>query len=398
LETIIPILFFGAILIQLIYILFIFTKLSRHQDLDSGEALPAISLIIASSNELENLRELLPLLDKQDYPNFEILVADDRSSDGTYDYLINNPDRIQHLSYLRVQELPDHYTAKKYAVTLAVKKAKHPWLLFTDADCRPTSDQWVRQMLAQAAGNKEIVLGFSKYQFLPGRLNALIRYETFQTALQYLSFALAGIPFMGVGRNLMYKKDLFWRNGGFSGHNTLLSGDDDLFVNKASNHFNVGICTAEEAHTVSIPKTTWNEWYVQKKRHLSVGKKYKTRDRINLGLLWISGIMVWMLLLPAFFVLPAWFAAPEWSKIPVEFLAQYGIKHWYPFNDWMRLILGVFFFYILVKWIVLAQVNKRLGNTINSWKIPFYDLMYTLYLVVLGVVTLFTNPQKIKWK
>jgi glycosyltransferase involved in cell wall biosynthesis len=398
LETIIPILFFGAILIQLIYILFIFTKLSRHRDLESGEVLPPVSVIIASSNELENIRALLPLLDQQDYPNFEILVADDRSSDGTYDYLINNPDSIQHLSYLRVQDLPDHYTAKKYAVTLAVKKAKYPWLLFTDADCRPTSDQWIRQMVAQAAGNKEIVLGFSRYQYLPGRLNALIRYETFQTALQYLSFALAGIPFMGVGRNLMYKKDLFWRNGGFSGHNTLLSGDDDLFVNKASNHFNVSICTAESAQTVSEPKTTWKEWYVQKKRHLSVGKKYKTRDRVNLGLLWISGIMVWLLLLPTLFVLPAWFSAPEWSRIPVEFLAQYGIKHWYAFNDWMRLIGGVFFFYILVKWIVLAQVNKRLGNTINSWKIPFYDLAYTLYLVVLGIVTLFTNPQKIKWK
>lgn len=397
-ETIIPILFFGAILIQLIYILFIFTKLSRHRDLEPGEVLPPVSIVIAASNELENLRELLPLLDQQDYPHFEVLVADDRSSDGTYDYLIDNPDRLQHLSYLRVQELPDHYTAKKYAVTLAVKKAKHPWLLFTDADCRPNSDQWIRQMVAQGAGNKEIVLGFSRYQHLPGKLNALIRYETFQTALQYLSFALAGIPFMGVGRNLMYKKDLFWRNGGFSGHNTLLSGDDDLFVNKAANHFNVSICTDETAQTVSIPKTTWNEWYVQKKRHLSVGKKYKTRDRINLGLLWVSGILVWLLLLPAFFVLPTWFTAPEWSRIPVEFLAQYGMKHWYPFNDWMRLTLGVFVVYVLIKWIVLAQVNKRLGNTINSWKIPYYDLAYTLYLVILGIITLFTNPQKIKWK
>jgi glycosyltransferase involved in cell wall biosynthesis len=396
LETIIPILFFGATLIQLFYILFVFTRLSRHHDITETDYLPPVSIIIAASNELENLRELLPILDEQDYPDFEILVADDRSSDGTYDYLINNPDRIKHLNYLRVQDLPDHYTAKKYAVTLAVKKAKNPWLLFTDADCRPLDQHWIKQMVSQCGAGREIVLGFSRYQKLPGKLNALIRYETFQTALQYLSFALSRMPFMGVGRNLMYKKELFWKNGGFSGHNTLLSGDDDLFINKAATKYNVGVCV--EAQTESIPKTTWKEWYVQKKRHLSVGKKYKTRDRINLGLLWISGIMVWTLLIPTFFVLPLWFKAPEWSRIPVEFLAQYGMKHWYGFNDWMRLILGVFLFYILVKWLVLAKVNKRLGYTINSWKIPYYDFLYTMYLIVLGIITLFTNPQKIKWK
>lgn len=395
-ETILPILFFGAIAIQLFYILFIFTKLSGHRDLEPEEDQPPVTLIVAASNELENLRELLPLLDTQDYPTFEILVADDRSSDGTYDYLIHNEDGIKHLNYLRVQDLPDHYTAKKYAVTLAVKKARHEWLLFTDADCRPESDQWIRQMIAQATEGKEIVLGFSKYQYFPGRLNALIRYETFQTAVQYLSFALSGMPFMGVGRNLMYRKDLFWKNGGFAGHNTLLSGDDDLFVNKASSKANVSVCI--DGQTLSIPKTTWKEWFVQKKRHLSVGKKYKTRDRVNLGLLWVSGIFSWLLLVPVFFLHPFWFTLPEWAKVPADFLARYELAHWLPYNNWMRLVTVVFLGYVLIKWIVLALVNKRLGKTLSSWKIPFYDFLYNLYLVIFGVITLFSNPQKIKWK
>ncbi|MCD8540169.1 MAG: glycosyl transferase family 2, partial [Leadbetterella sp.] len=260
------------------------------------------------------------------------------------------------------------------------------------------SDQWISRMMAQVTEGKEIVLGFSRYRYIPGGLNALIRYETFQTALQYLSFALSGVPFMGVGRNLMYKKDLFWKNGGFSGHNMLLSGDDDLFVNKAASKANVSVSITPESQTTSIPKTTWREWYVQKKRHLSVGKKYKMRDRITLGLLWISGIFSWMLLLPVFFIFPFWFTAPEWSRVPVEFLSQYGLAHWYPYNDWMRLVTGVFLFYLLVKWIVLARVNKKLGKTISSWKIPYYDLLYNGYLVIFGIVTLFSNPQKIKWK
>ena len=143
-EIILPVILLLAIVIQLIYILFIFTKVVGHQDFEADEKLPPVSIIIAASNELENLRELLPILDKQDYPDFEILIADDRSSDGTYDYLLLNEDKLKHLSFLRVLDLPFHFTAKKYAVTMAVKKAKHEILLFTDADCRPMGDQWIK--------------------------------------------------------------------------------------------------------------------------------------------------------------------------------------------------------------------------------------------------------------
>lgn len=395
-DIVLPVIFFFAIAIQLFFLLFIFNKLSNYQDLEPTGEEPPLTIIIAASNELENLKELLPLLENQDYPDFEILVADDRSEDGSYDYLLNNEGNFRKVNFLRVQDLPDHYTAKKYAVTLAVKAAKNEWLLFTDADCRPESDQWIRTMMAQAVRDKEIVLGVSYYNFLPGRLNALIRYETFQTAVQYLSFALAKMPFMGVGRNLMYKKSLFWAQGGFSKHNRLLSGDDDLFVNSASNKENTAICISEA--TTSIPKNTWQEWFVQKRRHLSVGKEYKTKDRVNLGLVWISEILVWLLVLPVFFIAPFWFEAPEWSKIPAEYLTQYGLGHWYTYNNWMRLITGVFIAFILIKWFILAKINKNLGNSINSWRIPFYDFLYAMYLVVFGFITLVSNPQKIKWR
>ena len=397
-DFLLPILFVGAIVIQLIYILFVFTKLSGHKDLEVSENLPPVSVVIAVANEFDNLKELLPLLDQQDYPNFEILIADDRSSDGTYDYLIQNPDNLTHLNYVRVRDLPDHYTAKKYALTLAIKKASFEWILFTDADCRPDSDQWIKSMVSQLRADKEIVLGFSKYQPNPSFLNALIRYETFQTATQYLSFALAKMPFMGVGRNLMYKKSLFWETKGSSNHNMLLSGDDDLFVNEAATKNNVEICISPEGQTTSTPKATWGDWYTQKKRHLSVGKKYKFRDRFNLGLLWISGILVWTLLIPAFFINPAWFEAPGWTIIPADFLAQYGLAHWKPYTNWMKLITIVFLLYLFIKWLVLSKVNNRLGKTINSWKIPAYDLVYQFYLIIMGGIALFSDPQKIKWK
>ncbi len=401
LELFISILFFAALGIQLVYILFVFTKLINHTDYGheiSGQEFPAVSIIIAASNELDNLKTLLPILDSQDYPKFEIVVSDDRSADGTYDYLLTNEGKYKNVVFLRILDLPKHYTAKKYAVTMAIKKSLNEILLFTDADCLPEGDQWIKQMVCQLTTDKEIVLGFSKYDALPGGLNALIRYETFQTAVQYLSFALAKTPYMGVGRNLLYKKSLFWRNNGFAKHQGLLSGDDDLFINQASNKNNVAICTALEGSTSSHPKETWAEWFVQKRRHLSVGKKYKLKDKLNLGMLWYGQMFSWLLLIPAFFLMPENFEAPEWSRIPNELLSQYKLAHWYPFNDWMRLVLGIFITWLLIKWLVLSSVNRKLQSTIQGWKIPYYDFLYTIYLLIFGIITLFSNPKKIKWK
>ncbi len=397
-DILIPIIFFAAILIQLGYILLVFTKLIKHQDFEADNTLPPVSIIIAAANELENLKTLIPLLDKQDYPAFEILIADDRSSDGTYDYLIFNQDKIKNLTFLRIKDLPDHFTAKKFAVTMAIKKSKYDTLLFTDADCLPASDQWLKTMASQLSTERDVVLGFSTYSPQNTHLNAFIRYETFQTALLYLSFALARMPFMGIGRNLMYKKDLFWKNNGFASHQTLLSGDDDLFINQVAKKTNIGICISPEAYTESQPKTTWSAWYTQKTRHLSVGKKYKTKDRLNLGILWSSGIIVWLLALPTFFMQPAWFQAPEWSQITVATLKTYGLQHFYPYNNWMRLITGLFLLWLFIRWLVLAKANKKLGHTLNALKIPFYDLQYVLYLIVFGTISFFSNPQKIKWR
>jgi glycosyltransferase involved in cell wall biosynthesis len=394
--------FFAAIAIQTFYLLFVFTKLLGHSDLVPNvveNKHPGVSIIVAASNELENLKALLPMLAAQNYPKFEILVADDRSSDGTYDYLLNNEEGIPFLSFVRILDLPGHFTAKKYAVTMAIKKSKYGVLLFTDADCRPSSENWLKNMVTQLSFGKEIVLGFSKYSFENTKLNALIRYETFQTALQYLSFALVNAPYMGVGRNLMYDKALFWKNNGFASHHGLLSGDDDLFINEVATKSNVAICINEDSQTISTPKKTWQEWFNQKRRHLSVGKRYKIKDKINLGLLWFSQLISWFLFIPIFFIGPPdWWLAPDWSRIPVDVLKQYGLGHFYPFNDWMRLILGVFVSWILLRWLILAKANNKLGRTVSSLKIPYYDFLFVVYLLCFGVVTLFSNPKKIKWK
>ncbi|WP_337042360.1 glycosyltransferase [Emticicia sp. 17c] len=400
-HYLLPILFFAAVFIQLVFILGIFPSLLSHQDHEpeaDSEEKPGVSVIVAAWNELDNLKELLPMLEAQEYPDFEIVVADDRSHDGTYDYLLFNEGGYSKVNFVRIESLPTHFTAKKYAVTMGIKKAKKEVILLTDADCRPTSDQWIATMVAQLTQEKQIVLGFSPYSFEDSRLNSLIRYETFQTALQYFSFALSKIPYMGVGRNLMYRKKLFWSSNGFNSHYELLGGDDDLFVNEVSNGQNVAVCINSDAHTISEPKKTWKDWVRQKRRHLSVGKRYKFRDKFLLALLAFSQLMCWFMLLPTFFIKPDWFEAPEWSRIPTEWLDNNNLQDFYPYNDWMRLITGVFVFWLVIRWIVLAKANKKLNSTISSFKIPYYDLLYAGYYLVFGVITIFSNPKKIKWR
>lgn len=400
-HYLLPILFFTAVFVQLIFILGFFPALLSHEDKPREEVSnpkPGVSVVIAAWNELENLKELLPILEAQQYPDFEIVVADDRSHDGTYDYLLFNEGGYSKVNFVRIESLPAHFTAKKFAVTMGIKKATKEIILLTDADCRPTSEHWIDTMVAQLEGGKDIVLGYSPYSFEDSRLNSLIRYETFQTALQYLSFAKANTPYMGVGRNLMYRRELFWVGNGFLNHQELLGGDDDLFVNEVSNKRNVAICISEEAQMYSEPKKTWGEWITQKRRHLSVGKRYKFRDKFLLGSLALSQLLCWFILLPTFFIKPEWFEAPEWSRIPADWMDAHNFQDFYLYNDWMRLITGVFFGWLFIRWIVLAKANKKLSSTVSSIKIPYYDLLYAGYYLVFGVITIFSNPKKIKWR
>ncbi len=247
-----------------------------------------VSVIVCARNELDNLRELLPLLLRQDYPaGLEIVLVDDRSYDDTYLYAQQlaqyYPDRFR---LVTVAHTPETFAPKKYALTLGIKAARHAHLLFTDADCRPATPDWVRLMQRgfTANGGADIVLGFSAPTAAPGFLNHLVRYETLLTAAQYLGFAGRGRPYMGVGRNLAYTRATFVATKGFASHIRRLSGDDDLLVQDALRHgARVAVVADPPAHTHTAPPATWAAWWRQKRRHLSAGPRYRFADRRRIG-------------------------------------------------------------------------------------------------------------------
>lgn len=276
--------FLVLFLIQIFYYLGVFSRFAFAKTNEaSSDSHAPVSVVICAKNERDNLLNFLPRFLSQDYPEFEVIVVNDNSVDDTEDVL-----KAYSLQYptLKIVNLPDtdrFYGSKKFALTLGIKAAKYENILLTDADCRPVSSNWIRVM-SNYADKKEIILGFGAYQKQPGMLNKLIRFETLFTAIQYFSLALCKMPYMGVGRNLAYKKEVFFKIKGFSKHQHILSGDDDLFINEVASKTNTAIIFDKEAHTISLPKTTFSGWLKQKKRHLSTGKYYQFKHKLVLGL------------------------------------------------------------------------------------------------------------------
>jgi glycosyltransferase involved in cell wall biosynthesis len=326
----------------------------------------AVSVIVCAHDEEMNIRELVPLLLQQNHAAFEVIVVEDRCNDGTYDYLLQATKEHEQLKMVRVVNKPEHVNGKKFGLTLGIKAAKHDWVLLTDADCRPASANWITKMTEKQNTSTQIVLGFSPYFKSPGLLNAFIRFESFLTGIQFIGLALVGKPYMGVGRNLSYHKSLFLTNKGFNAHLGVTGGDDDLFVNQHANAKNTRVQIGLEALTFSKPKTTWEDFYHQKVRHLSVGKRYKFLDRIILGSFMLSWLATWFLVIPSAFGL------------------------------FSNLILGLF----LVRWILLTwlfdNASKRMGSPFEAWKVPFLDFLYTFYYLVAGVAAF--SAKRIQWK
>lgn len=243
------------------------------------------SVIVVARDEAPRLPRLLDDLLAQAMPDLEVVVADDDSADGTAEVVERRAREDRRLRYLPTG--PKRHPGKKAALAAAIAHARHDWLLTTDADCRPATPLWAAAMRTAAGPHHEFVLGYSPYRRSPTPtwLNRWIRFEAFYTAVLYLGAALAGRPYMGVGRNLLYARRVYERVGGFAGHAHLAGGDDDLLVAAGAGGGNVGVCLDRRAWTYSEAHASWPTYARQKRRHLSVSHAYRPLDRLWLGLL-----------------------------------------------------------------------------------------------------------------
>lgn len=255
-----------------------------------------ISLLVCAKNEAENLKQFVPLLLEQNYPEFQIVLINDASQDESL-YLMQDFEKLHpNVKVVDVKEVDSFWNNKKYPLTLGIKAAKYDYLLFTDADCYPSSKNWISEMSKRFSNEKKIVLGYGAYEKQAGSfLNKLIRFETLLTAKQYMSYASAGNPYMGVGRNLAYRRDVFFEANGFQNHLHLNSGDDDLFINQVATKQNTEICLNSDGFTYSVPENSFKSWIKQKKRHISTSYLYKPFQKFLLGLFYFSQLSFWIL-------------------------------------------------------------------------------------------------------
>ncbi len=367
-QEIIFILLCSITAIQIFYYLFFFSRLAffKNTTKDITQTHP-VSVIICARDEAANLAKNLPGSLVQAYSTtHEVIVVNDNSFDDSK-YLLEEFERdFKHLKVVELKQEAKMIPGKKFPLSIGIKTSKYEIVLLTDADCVPSSELWIEKIQESYDDSTEIVLGYGAYHKKKGLLNRLIRWETFHTALQYLSYALAGKPYMGVGRNLSYKKVIFFRHKGFSSFNHISSGDDDLFINIAATKNNTKINISPEAFTLSDSPSNWNQWIKQKRRHYSTAKYYKPLHKFLLGLYSLTHFLFFPILITAIA-----FYNWQWSLLvfSVRFIIQIIIlypsmkklneKDLFPF--FILLDLWMFFYYFIFSITLILKPR-------TSWK------------------------------
>lgn len=345
-----------ATTINLGYWCFIFSKLAfyqpkLHTSTLSTDGLP-VSVIICARNESKNLQKNLDRILNQNYHSFEVIVVNDHSTDDTANVLLEFRKKNPYLRIINFTNNKKSHVGKKFALAKGIEAAQHETLLLTDADCHPASLNWIQKMQQPIREHIEIGLGYGPYETTTGILNKFIHYETVYTAIQYLSFALFKTPYMGVGRNLIYKKKLFHQAKGFDKHKHIASGDDDLFIKDVARKNNVSIIIDEDTFMYSEPKHTWKAYYRQKVRHLSTATTYNGQHQLMLGLLSAShfGHYLGILLLIL--------------KFSIIFA---GVIYM------VRILILVF---------VTSRIFKQLNTPLSIRWIPILDALYVLFYII----------------
>lgn len=325
-----------------------------------------VSVVVALRNEEGNVKELVQSLKLQKYEKLEFILVNDRSTDHTVNKLIESIGEDLRFRTLQVtaEEVPVNYSGKKVALTRGIEIATGEIILLTDADCRTTSSDWVSEMVAPFDDKKvEIVLGLSPY--LPSKnklLSLIVEFETAWTALQYGGFAALGLPYMGVGRNLAYRKKLFCKKGGFKKWLHIPGGDDDLFVAAHAKKESTALVTTPTAYTQSASPQTWQAWWKQKTRHLHSGRFYPVRAKLPPALSLFSQLS---------------FAFSFFTLILLRNYTEFVFLFW----GGKALIL----------WSVVNKLNPQNTGYKQVVCSLLFDFLFLLYYLTVGLNALFTK-------
>ncbi|MEE9408230.1 MAG: glycosyltransferase [Polaribacter sp.] len=352
--------------IQIIYYFTFSSFLFSDKKQKKGVQKIPVSVIICAKNEAENLQKFLPLILKQKYDTYQVVLINDASTDKTLEVMQSFTREHKNIKIIDVENIEAFWGNKKYALTLGIKAAQYDHLLFTDADCKPVSKNWIYEMTQNFTSEKTIVLGYGKYKKEKLFVNLFVRFETLLTAIQYFSYARMGAPYMGVGRNLAYHRSEFFNVKGFINHMYIKSGDDDLFIQDAANKENTVIYTSEKSFTESEAPQSFNEWFRQKRRHISTANHYKFQHKFFLGLFFISKVLFFLLSTILFFIYP-------WE-----------------------IILPIVLSYYFVQYLVIGFSARKLKESQIIYFLPFLEIGLLFFQFSIFITNLWSKPNH--WK
>lgn len=361
-------LFIGIALIQVAYYLAVLGRFAWAKLQVTSPKRISVSVIVCAKNEAEKARQYVPLLAEQDYPDYELVLIDDASSDETLDVFEEFEKQYPHIRLVKVENNEAFWGNKKYALTLGIKAARKDYLLFTDADCYPVSKDWISKMSSNFTMSKTIVLGYGAYEKVKNSfLNKIIRFDAMLWASQYFAWAKLGRPFAGEGRNLAYKRDEFFRVNGFIDHMNIRTGEDTLFINQSANKKNTTICFDPESFTYSEARSTFKGWLMQKRR------RAYTMTFVGGG----NGFMVQL------------FHSSQLLFIVLAVILLSLQVNW-------MIVAPIVAFRYLISWLVLGYSAARLKEKDVLYWYPVIELVLIFTHIQVFFINLFSKP--VHWK
>ena len=360
LSFILLIVFGICLVIQLLYHWGIFSKVAfykRNARPKLNEELEPVSIVLCARDAYEYLTELIPALLKQDYPDFEIVVVNDCSDDETEEYLKDLERKESRVKPVQLKQHLNFFNGKKFPLSMGIKSAKNDIIILTECNCMPVNDQWLRSVVNRYNNQTEIVIGYSPYVQKKSTLNRIMRFDALQNGLLYLSAALSRRPYMGVGRNLSYRKELFYRNKGFISHYMTSVGDDDLFISQVANKKNTEVLIDAENAILTTPTSSFKLWIRQKSSRYSTVSKYNVGARISLSLFYLSQFLFY-----------------------ASFIALLCLKPAFVITNGAAFYIPILVFFFLLRFgtqlIIYHKASKRLGEKGLLPGLIAYDFLF----------------------
>ena len=292
---------------------------------DSG--LPSVSVIVYCHNDAPGLRQALPYLLNQDYPEYEVIVVNDGMIIDDSNVIAEFRRQFSNLYETFVPGDTRNVSRRKLALMVGIKAAKHEVIVTTNANCHPTSSLWLRAMCRNFAPGTDVVIGQSVYNHHCDRSDGH-RFRAFDSLCSralFTAWAIAHKPYRGTCDNLAYRRSTFFAVKGFSKSMNLHYGDDDIFVSEIASRANTAVELSPESLIVTTYDDPARALREQKYRYDFTSRYIRTHaftvERAMAAIYWLGFATILLLSLAAVIDLLALFAPAIVAAISPDLLA-----------------------------------------------------------------------------